>query len=337
LCSCLTGAFALGFFAVLFVATPASAQPEIIPSDQTWTVQPAFGQAGEGRDNVSGATCIGAVTTRPVCLVVNDSARFAQFFTIAGQTIRSGPLVGISGTAPPSRLIGSPNMEGAAHDDRFFYVVTSKDRPSILPQVDTDFLVVRFEADTSSAPPVLPATISGLEVSDRFRTALTAGIPVPGLANQKIDRTNSDIQGIAITPGASVRGPGVVNLGFRKPVIGGKAFIVSEDASTVFATTGAFTPSVTPVALGTDVGISDLARVNDGILILAASNVGQPRPSIFLRQNDGQLKHLAVIAAPVDRNAEALLVLQDDPEFYLVLVMFDGVANGGPLQYLVPR
>ncbi|MEA2870285.1 MAG: hypothetical protein QOH67_261 [Hyphomicrobiales bacterium] len=341
--SCLTGAFLFGFFAALFAAaalfaTPASAQPEIIPSDQTWTVQPAFGQAGEGRDNVSGVTCIGAVTERPVCLVVNDSARFAQFFTIGGQTIRSGPLAGLSGTAPPSRLIGTPNMEGAAHDDRFFYVVTSKDRPSFPPQVDTDFLVARFPSDINSTPPAPPATVPGLEVSDRFRAALTAGIPVPGLANQKIDRTNSDIQGIAITPGASVRGEGVVNLGFRNPVIGGKAFIVSADVSKVFAASGAFTPTVTPVALGTDVGISDLAKVDDGILILAASNRSvQQRHSLFLLQNDGQLKHLADVAQPTDRKAEALLVLRDDPEFYLVLLMFDGVANGGPLQYFVPR
>jgi hypothetical protein len=338
------GGFMPGFVAALFVAaalsaTPASAQPEIFPNDGVnWTVNPALGQAGEGRSNVSGATCIGDVTARPTCLVVNDSARFAQFFTIAGTTIRSGPLVGISGTQPPSKLTGTPNMEGAAHDDRFFYVVTSRDRPSIPPQVDTDFLVVRFPPDINRTPPAPPATIPGLEVSDRFRTALTAGIPVPGLTNQKIDRTNSDIQGIAITPGPSVRGPGVVNLGFRTPVIFGKAFIISEGVNNVFAASGTFAPTVTPVALGLDVGIRDLATVDDGILILGASNrTGQQRHSLFLLQNDGQLKHLADVVEPTDRTAEALLVLKDDPEFYIVLLMFDGVANGGPIEYFVPR
>jgi len=324
---------------LVLCSVPANAQLELFPDGVVWTVTPAFGQAGEGRSNVSGATCIGAVTGRPVCLVVNDSARFAQFFTIAGQTIRSGPLVGISGTAPPSRITGSPNMEGAGHDDRFFYVVTSRGRVSIPPaQINTDFLVARFQPNTNSPPPPAPATIPGLEISDRFRAALTEGIPVPGLTNQKIDRTNSDIQGIAITPSASVRGQGVVNLGFRNPVIGGKAFIVSEDVPSVFAASGAFTPTVTPVALGTDVGIRDLATVSEGILILGASNrTVQQRHVLFLLQNDGQLKHLADIVEPTDRTAEALLVLRDDPEFYVVLLMFDGVANGGPLQYFVPR
>jgi hypothetical protein len=61
----------------------AKAQPQIFPDGVPWIVTPAFGQAGEGRSNVSGATCIGAVTARPVI----DSARFAQLFSISGQTI----------------------------------------------------------------------------------------------------------------------------------------------------------------------------------------------------------------------------------------------------------
>ena len=111
---------------LVLCATPAWPQAELFPDGVTWTVQPAFGQAGAGRDNVSGATCIGAVTARNVCLVVNDSVRFAQYFTILGQTIRPGPLVGITAATPG--LPSTFNMEGAAHDDRFLYVVTSNGR-----------------------------------------------------------------------------------------------------------------------------------------------------------------------------------------------------------------
>lgn len=321
------------------LTSPASAQPQLLPDpDVTWTVQPAFGQAGAGRDNVSGATCIGAVTARNVCLVVNDSVRFAQYFTVLGSTIRPGPLVGITGPVPGGTIPSAFNMEGAAHDDRFLYVATSKGRAGSAGQVDPDFLIARFPPDTTNPPPVPPGTVPGLQVSDRIRTALTAGIPVPGVANQQIDRTNGELQGIAITPGASVRGEGVLNLGFRNPVIGGKAFIVSAPVSAVFATSGTLTPIVTPVALGLEVGIRDLAAVNDGILILAASNRAlQQRHALFLLQNDGQLKHVADIVEPTDRKAEALLVLREDPEFFIVLLMFDGVTNGGPLQYFVPR
>jgi hypothetical protein len=323
---------------LVLCATPAWPQTPLVPDSVTWTVQPAFGQAGQGRDNVSGATCIGAVTERNVCLVVNDSVRFAQYFTIVGQTIRPGPLVGITAPTPGAAIPSAFNMEGAAHDDRFLYVVASKGRAGSAGQVDPDFLIARFPPDTANLPPVPPHTVPGLQVSDRIRTALAAGIPVPGLANQHIDRTNSDIQGIAITPGASVRGEGVLNLGFGNPVIGGKAFIVSAPVNSVFAASGTLTPTVTPVALGVDFGIRDLAAVSDGILILAASNRAvQQRHALFLLQTNGQLKHLGDIVDPTDRRGEALLVLRDDPEFYLVLLMFDGVADGGPLQYFVPR
>jgi hypothetical protein len=63
----------------------------------------------------------------------------------------------------------------------------------------------------------------------------------------------------------------------------------------------------------------------------------QEHPAIFLLRNDGQLKHLANIGGLADRKAEALLVLQDDPEFFQLLLMFDGVPNGEPRQYLLPR
>ena len=42
---------------------------------------------------------------------------------------------------------------------------------------------------------------------------------------------------------------------------------------------------------------------------------------------------LGDIVGPTDRKAEALLVLQEDPEFIRFLVMFDGIENGGPIEY----
>ncbi len=183
---------------------------------------------------------------------------------------------------------------------------------------------------------MLPASFAGLQVSDRVRAALAAGIPAPGLAGQRIDRANAEIQGIAVQ--LSVRGTDTMHLGFRAPVLGGRAFIVSAPVNQVFTTSGALNPTVTPVELGVDFGIRDLAMVDDGILILAASNRAvQERPAIFLLRNDGQLKQLEVIAEPANRNAEALLVLNEDPEFIRFLLMFDGVTNGGPIEYFVPR
>jgi hypothetical protein len=65
---------------------------------------------------------------------------------------------------------------------------------------------------------------------------------------------------------------------------------------------------------------------------------GQFGPSLFhLTLGTGMVSKLGDIVGPTDRKAEALLVLQEDPEFIRFLVMFDGIENGGPIEYFVPR
>lgn len=346
-----TGRFITNFVAVLLavmavhLATAATAQPEIIPNDVSWTVQPAFGQNGAGRDNISGATCMAIPpASRTPCLVVNDSTNFAQIFSVVGTTIHPGSTVGVTSAPPPGTLAFNPNMEGAGHDDRFFYVVSSRGRAGSPGQPDTSFLVARFgiDAGTPAAPvPFASGTTAGdIQISDRIRAALTAGLPVPSLAGQQIDRANAEIEGLAVTERQSRPAPQrVLHLGFRAPVLGGKAFIVSASVDNVFATTGPLNPTVTPLALGDNIGIRDLAAVSDGLLILAGPGRGVTDRASLFHWNDttSQLTQLAILAEPANRNGEALLVLQEDPEFIRFLVMFDGVTNGGPLEYFVSR
>ena len=345
------GGFMPGFVAATFVAvalfaTPASAQPEIFPIlGIDWTVQPAFGQNGAGRDNVSGATCMAIpLVSRTPCLVVNDSTNFAQIFSVVGTTIRPGSMVGVTSPPPPGTLAFNPNIEGAGHDDRFFYVVSSRGRAGSPGQPDTSFLVARFGIDAGTPAAPVPftsgATVGGIQISDRIRTALTAGIPVPDLAGQQLDRTNAEIEGLAVRERQARPVPErMLHLGFRAPVLGGKAFIVSASVDNVFATSGPLNPTVTALALGNNVGIRDLAAVSDGLLILAGPGRGLTERASLFHWNDttGQLTQLAILAEPANRNGEALLVLQEDPEFIRFLVMFDGVTNGGPLEYFVSR
>jgi hypothetical protein len=337
------------FVAAALSAAPASAQAEIFPTEGiNWTVQPAFGQGGEGRDNVSGATCVTIpLVARTPCVVVNDSTNFAQIFSVVGTTIRPGSVVGITSPPPPGTLAFNPNIEGAGHDDRFFYVVSSRGRAVSLGQPDTSFLVARFAFDAGTPPappPPVPfasgATVGGIQISDRIRTALAAGIPVPGLVGQQLDRTNAEIEGLAVRERQVRPVPErMLHLGLRAPVLGGKAFIVSALVDNVFAASGALNPTVTALALGNTIGIRDLAAVSDGLLILAGPGRGLTERASLFHWNDttGQLKQLGIIAQPANRDAEALVVLDEDPEFFRFLLMFDGVQNGGPVEYFVSR
>lgn len=321
-------------FASLAVTSPAFAQPEIFPSDFEWVVKPAFGQNNEGRNNVSGLVCKTVPPARN-CLVVNDGAKFAQVFSVDGTNIVPGAIVGFATHSIPANTIGTPAAEGAAFDGRFFYVATSRSRTQA-GDTDTSFLVLRFELnDAGQHVPI--KTLNGtvpVEVSTRFRTALTAGIPIPlSIPAQQIDANNAQVEGIAVRNG-------VIHLGLRTPTgLGGKAFIISAPITTHFPGSGTFNPTVKSVTLGPDTGIRDLAVASGGLLILGGRSKATPgRATLFhLNETTGVLKTLAIFMLPVDKNPEGLLVLDEQPESLRVLVMFDGETNGAPLEYFIPQ
>ena len=90
--------------------------------------------------------------------------------------------------------------------------------------------------------------------------------------------------------------------------------------------------------LGPRIGIRDMARVTGGILILAGPIADQVGPATVFRWNEvtNELRDLGLLVEPSNRKAESLIVLDEDPEFYNILVMYDDIANGGPTQYNIP-
>jgi hypothetical protein len=87
--------------------------------------------------------------------------------------------------------------------------------------------------------------------------------------------------------------------------------------------------------LGTDTGIRDLARVSGGLLVLAGSTRDEPIPAslFFWDETTDTAKKLSgpdLSDVPPSAKAETLLVLDEQPDHYRVLIMFDGIANGGP-------
>lgn len=310
----------LGF---CLIAAPAMAQTPIF-SVQSWTVQPAF--AAEARNNISGATCAEAPSR--ACLAVNNATVFAQLFSTSGTTLRTGPIVGI--TSDVSAVANPPHAEGAAHDARFFYIVTSRAKDLTGGQVDTSFLVIRFFLDSTGRPPA-PGGVTGLQISEKIRDALTAGIAIPQIPGQQLIRTTADISGIAVKDD-------VIHLGFQAPVLSGKSFIVSVPVQVLFGSE-ALNLMVRPIALGTNQSVHDLATVSDGLLILTGPTRELAGPGALFHFNDstGQLTPVAELVDPVNRKGDGLLLLQEDPEFYRFLVLFDGTPDGGPIEYSAPR
>jgi hypothetical protein len=103
--------------------------------------------------------------------------------------------------------------------------------------------------------------------------------------------------------------------------------------------TAPLNPTVHVVELGPNIGIHDLATVSDGLLILAGPSPEVAGGLSLFHFNDstGQVKPVAQLVEPTNRNGKGLLVFHEEPELYRVLVLFEGVPDGGAIEYLVPR
>ena len=127
-------------------------------------------------------------------------------------------------------------------------------------------------------------------------------------------------------------------IGLRAPSSPNGPFIMAVGEEAVFGT-GNLSFAVRALNLGEGIGIRDLATISTGILILTgpSADVAAAPSLVHLTLGTGMVSKLGDIVGPTDRKAEALLVLQEDPEFIRFLVMFDGIENGGPIEYSVPR
>ena len=189
----------------------------------------------------------------------------------------------------------------------------------------------------------LPPTGAGLAWGG---PALAAKAPT--LAGQQ----GVNIEGLAIRDGQ-------LYFGFRGPVLNGVAKVLAVDADALFSSEPASTPGTTLIslALGQRRGIRDMVAVKTGFLLLAgpddsstsqsvgwvvawwdgkpgetATGVVQPRllaaldlSGVKLRKCDKELK------------PEAMTVLEETPAAYRLLVLSDGMCDGGPLTFTVAR
>jgi len=317
-------------------------QPKLVPSATTWTVTSMFGKDAENDDpenqartNLSGAACVPTTPPFTSCLIANDEKKYAQFFSIEGTRITPRALIRL--VAKDSD--GDPDAEGAAYDNGYFYVTGSHGRTRHKDKRnDSSYAVFRFPVDQKTGLPpfeVSEKKVVGVESSARLRHAIRHGDVIKDFYNRPLASGGVNIEGIAVKDGR-------MHLGLRGPSHRGHAFILSVDAAALFTPDGDLKAAVTPLALGHDAGIRDLAAVGDGILVLSGPvNEQAVAPAIHhWSEKTGALKPLGELQFPKDlgaAKAETLLVLEEQPAGWRLLVMFDGPENGAPTEYLVSR
>ncbi|WP_326540868.1 DUF3616 domain-containing protein [Pseudorhodoferax sp.] len=324
--------------------------PRIAPTGGPWPAGAGFAFAKDGksmRRSVSGIACGPDAAGRRVCLLAFDEGTQARFAQLGDGTLL--PLAGAVELGTPGKEL---DAEGAATDGSFFYVTGSHAAKRSGCQANAaSRYVLRFRRDAATGLAV-PAAAAGLpgagyQRSDRLYALLQAD---PAL-RQRLGPGGCLGQGGLDIEGLAVRG-GRLYFGLRGPTEAGHAFVVSVDAEAFFGG-GDAGLRLARVQVGERRGLRDMVATRDGILLLAgpddvpahaqgdwtlslwddgADPAVPPRPLAVL-----DLAAVALRGCDKETKPEAVTVLQESAQALRVLVLSDGMCDGGALAFDLPR
>ncbi|WP_188312017.1 DUF3616 domain-containing protein [Salinarimonas soli] len=259
---------------------------------------------------------------------------------------------------------GELDAEGAALDGDVFYVIGSHSakRGNCKSNADSRH-VIRFRRDpaTGRGAREISGQLAGYAFTGNLWSLMAKqpelaayvgerkclGTEPPDDEPQLRGQRGANIEAVAALAGR-------LFFGFRGPAMGSRAPVLAVDAAGLFDG-GPTNEKVTMLHVGPRRGIRDMQIVKDGLLVLAgpdddkssagagwiislwdgsttAEGTGQPRELARLNL-DGLVRD----KCDKEIKPEALTVLEETASHYLVVVLSDGMCDGGPLLYWVPR
>jgi hypothetical protein len=311
----------------------------------------------KARQSVSGITCQTTQAAQRRCLLVFDEGVQARFATLMqGQVQPEREVVAFSG------LAGELDAEAATNDGRFVYISGSHSakRADCASNPDSRWVIRaplqagQMQVDASAA--VSSAKLWSLMLAHPALQPFVGenkclGTERPAKAPQRHGQQGINIEGLATRNG-------LLYFGLRGPVIDGQARVLSlpVDALFVAAAEQAAAPSlqVSVLALGQRRGIRDMVAVSDGVLLLAGpddddrsqaagwavfwwdgrpGHMGQP-PRLLASLDLSQVK---LRACDATIKPEAITVWAETATSYRLLILSDGLCDGGALLFTVPR
>ena len=361
---------ALGVCSVALAASPPLVQPDsTLPAignkDAGFGADLKKKKQLQLRQSVSGIACALNARQQRVCLLAFDEGADGYFARLDGSALQ--PL------KKPVTLIpgdGELDAEAAATDGRYFYVAGSHSprRSDCSARPDSRH-VVRLARDAGTGRALKPGVVkramnkvlgdsapAGYADSTRLWAIMQAQ---PALAPFVAEGLCMGDNGAVNIEGMAVQG-GRLTFGFRGPVTNGVATLLSVDADALFDPTGRADPKavVSTLALGAHTGIRDLVAVTGGFLLLAGpdderasqktvdfsvwfwdgrppATPGSPAAVRALATLD--TRRVALRSCDAELKPEALTVLQETAQGYRVMVLSDGLCDGGALVMTVPR
>lgn len=319
------------------------------------------------RRSASGVACTGQGADR-LCLVAFDEGGEVRHARLQGDRWLPQPrrVVLLQPTGAGGKV--ELDAEGAATDGRYHYVTGSHTVKRGDCKANPDSArVMRFPVGTSDGggAPGMPA---GLSVSDRLTAIMQAqpalkdhvgkclGTSPPEKRESLQGGRGVDIEGLAVAHGR-------LYFGFRGPSVDGEVPLLAVETEPFFAG-GDARPVVTRVRVGAHQGIRDLQAVADGLLLLVGPDDDKPvrgegewsvalldgrglpgwpgaaaaraEPRVLARLDLAPVRS-ALGACDKEVKPEAISVLAEEAGRYRLLVLSDGLCDGGPLVYDVPR
>ena len=358
--------FGLGLSATL-VAQPAP--PRIKPDRGLWDSGAGFQfdlkkkKLQKTRQSVSGMACNLNAQGQRICLLAFDEGAEARFARVGDGTL--------SVEAEPVVLRDTEDeldAEAAATDGRYFYVTGSHSaKRGDCASNPASRHVIRFRIDPVTARALRSPSGELVDYADSGKLwplmqAQPALAPYVGERKCLGDEPPDKAPTLAGQQGVNIEGlaahEGVLYFGFRGPVLDGVASVLAVEADALFDKDLASNPKATMsrLALGPRRGIRDMIAVKTGFLILAGPDDSRASQSAgwILAWWDGkpaadggvvQPRWLAALdlkgvkLRPCDRELkpEAMTVLEETAVAYKLLVLSDGLCDGGPLAFTVPR
>ncbi len=332
--------------------------------------------AGNVSQNLSGVACQPEAAGKRVCIVIDDQSRSAQVAFLEDGTLTPGRRIRLIDEASMASIVGSAptathcpdnvarfkdlDGEGVSYAAPYFYVVGSHgcSRKSGKFAISS-FVTVRFRLDSSgellardgSPGADASAPDSSVEATYRLSDALLAADVVGSAFGAALKGPDKSKDGLNVE-GVAVIGD-VLYAGARAPSVDGKAYVVGAKIRDLFApgfNRISLQLVVLTLGLGQNTGVRDLASLSGGrLLILAGPTRDDPDThySLFVAEppfssevKTRQIARLEDVFAPGPdgkrAKAEAVLPLEQASGDLKTLILFDGLPNGGPVEYQTP-
>ena len=328
----------------------AASAGSLAPVGGPWQVEGGLPFKKKTRRSVSGIAC--ALQPAPQrCLLALDEGA-------ATRTI----LLGDGSYAVDEKPLDLPldgaelDAEAAAADNGYYYLAGSHARKRETCDFNpASHHLLRIGYDSASGEVLTDGDGEISNIADA--TGLDAILAsVPGI-KEHLQDCLKDGQGMDIE-GMAVMGPKLY-LGFRGPANAGYAPILALKKDALFASQST-SPELTNLEIGEGRGIRDLAAVKEGILILAGpgdaeASAGTSPPtwtfSLWDGSHDEGGKATPQVLTELDLSGvalrdgegcddkeikpEGMAVLSDEPHHFKILVLSDGMCDGGPLVFSV--